>query len=101
MNIKKGDQVRVISGNDRGRFGKVIAVFPHTEKIAVESINVRKKHVRPRKQGQKGEMIQFPAPFSASRAMLVCSQCKKAIRIAYRIDNDKKVRICRKCGALL
>ena len=88
----------MIHGNDRGRTGKVLAAFPAEGRIVVEGMNVKKKHVRPRSTRQKGELVQIPAPFAVSRAMLVCPKCGKAARTGYRSENGRKVRICKKCG---
>lgn len=99
MKIKKDDQVKIISGNDRGKQGKVFLVFPKEGKIVVEGINMKKKHVRPRQQGKKGEMIRIPGPFPVSRAQIVCSKCGKPTRIGYKFENKIKLRVCKKCGA--
>lgn len=100
MKIRKGDIIKIISGNDKGKQGKVLSVFPHTGKIVVEKINMKKKHVRPRRQGQKGELVRIPAPFSASRAMLVCQKCGKPVRVGYgAVEQGGKTRACKKCGA--
>ena len=101
MNVKvrKGDQVKRISGNDKAKQSKVLAVLPHGGKIVVDGVNVRKKHVRPKRQGQKGELVRIPAPFPSSRAMLVCSKCGEAVRVGYKInDSGHKARVCKKCG---
>mgnify|MGYP001607556608 FL=1 len=89
----------MIHGNDRGRTGKVLAAFPAEGRIVVEGMNVKKKHVRPRSTRQKGELVQVPAPFAVSRAMLVCPKCGKATRSGERIEAGRKTRICKKCGA--
>lgn len=100
MKIRKGDNVKVISGNDRGKQGKIAAVLPKEGRIIVEGINMKKKHVRPRQQGKKGELVRIPAPFPVSRVMLVCSKCGKLARAGYKInDYGGKIRICKKCGA--
>ncbi len=99
MKIHKGDTVQIIAGNDRGKEARVLAVFPAEGRIVVEGVNVRKKHIRPRAAGQKGELVRFPAPFVSSRAMLVCSSCAKAGRVGYRLESGKKIRVCKKCGA--
>lgn len=102
MNIKKGDNIKIMSGNDKGKEGKVIAVFPAAEKIVVEGTNMRKKHVRARSQGKKGEMVRIPAAFPASRAMIVCSKCSKTTRVRSAVNEaGKKMRICRSCGSEL
>jgi len=98
MKIRKGDTIKIISGNDKGKTGKVLVVFPKDERIAVEGINLKKKHVRPRRQGQKGEVVLVPAPFAVSRAMIVCPKCTKAVRVAHRLNETAKVRVCKKCG---
>lgn len=100
MNIKKGDQVKIISGKDRGKTGAVIRVLPEDGKITVEGLNLYKKRVRPKAQGQKGEMVLVPRPLQASKTMIVCASCKKPTRVGYRfMDNGQKVRYCRKCHA--
>ena len=97
MYLKKGDKVKIISGNDRGKEGKILEVFPEDGRIMVDGVNIKKKHARPRRQGQKGERIEKPAPFEASRAMIVCGACGKATRIGIRLEGGKKVRECKKC----
>lgn len=99
MKIKKGDMVKIIGGNDRGKQGRVLAVLPGAGKIIVESIFVKKKHVRPRKQGQKGELVTIPSAFPASRAMLLCGRCSKPSRTGFRTSEGQKVRVCKRCGA--
>jgi large subunit ribosomal protein L24 len=98
MNLRKGDTVKIISGNDKGRTGKILAVFPKEGRIAAEGVNIKKKHVRPRKAGQKGELVQIPAPFSVSRAMLICPRCGKAVRVGSKNIEGRKIRACKKCG---
>lgn len=97
MRIKKGDQVLVISGKYRGKKGKVIRAFPKKEKIVVEGVNIVKKHIRPRRSGEKGQIVQMPAGFHVSNVKLICSHCKKATRVGYKIEDRKKYRICKKC----
>lgn len=98
MKVKKGDQIKIITGNDRGKTGKVLAVLPELGKLIVEGINIKKKHVRPRSQGKKGELVRIPAPVNMSNVMIFCSKCNKPARIGYKIDNANKIRICKKCG---
>jgi len=109
MKIKKNDNVMVISGKDRGKKGKVLKVFPKTNSVIVEGINIRKKHSRPKREGQKGQIIQIPFPINASNVMLICSFCNKPVRVGYKIFSakggsasareNKKTRICKKCGS--
>ena len=101
MKIKKGDNVLVIAGKDRGRKGKVIRALPKEEKIVVEGIHIQKKHVRARKAGEKGQVIDKPSAFSVSSVKIVCDKCGKAVRVGYKVEAGKKSRACKKCGAEL
>lgn len=98
MKIKTGDKIKIINGKDKGKTGKVLQVFPAKKLVSVEGRNLLIKHLRPRKQGEKGQRIEFPAPFSATNVMLVCPKCGKDVRVEYKIlENKKKARICKKC----
>lgn len=98
MKIKRGDKIKVLAGKDKGKTGKVLQVFTQRNKISVEGINLLFKNVRPRKQGESGQRIQFPAPFSVSNVALICPKCGKVTRLGYKIlENKKKIRICKKC----
>jgi len=100
MKIRKNDIVKIISGKDKGKTGKVLKAFPKENKILVEGLNLFKKHVKPKREGQKGEIILVPKPFSASKAMIICPTCQKPTRIGYQFEDDKKkrkFRICKKC----
>ena len=101
MKIKKGDNILVIAGKDRGRKGKVIRALPKEAKIIVEGMFMRKKHVKARKAGEKGQIIDIPAPFSVSSVKIVCDKCTKAVRVGYTFTEGKKVRTCKKCQAEL
>lgn len=98
MKIRKGDTVLIISGKDRGRRGKVLDVFPKEGRVVVEGMNIKKRHVRPKKSGEKGQIAETPTHFSASNVKLICSQCGKPTRVGYKITKGKKYRICKKCG---
>ena len=99
MKIRKGDNVKVLSGNDKGKTGEVLEVIPKTEKIVVKGINIRKKHVKPRKQGEEGGIIPVECAIHVSKVNVVCPKCGKATRIGYETEKDQKVRVCRKCNA--
>ncbi len=99
MKIKKGDTVKIIKGKDAGKTGKVLRVFPDINKLSVEGLNLFKKHVRPKKQGEKGEVVQVTRPLFVSNAMIVCPSCKKPTRVGSKKEGDKKFRLCRKCKA--
>ncbi|MDO8663628.1 MAG: 50S ribosomal protein L24 [Candidatus Wildermuthbacteria bacterium] len=98
MRIKKGDQVLIILGKDRGKKGKVLESFPEKRRVLVEGINMRKRHQKPRKQGEKGQIIELPTSLDVSDVKLVCSKCGKATRVGYKITEDKKNRVCKKCA---
>ncbi|MDD5144955.1 MAG: 50S ribosomal protein L24 [Candidatus Pacebacteria bacterium] len=101
MKVKKGDTVLIISGKDRGKKGKIIKALPQAGKILVEGINLKKKHQRPKKQGEKGQIVSMPGLIPSSNAMLVCPKCNKPSRIGYKISDKKKARFCKKCKEVL
>ena len=98
MKIKKNDTILIISGKDRGRKGKVIEAFPKQGRLLIEGINLRKKHVKPKKSGEKGQIVETPAPLNASDVKLICPKCGKAVRTGYKLEGEKKYRACKKCG---
>lgn len=98
MKVKKDDQVLIISGKDRGRKGKVIKAFPKQGKIIVDKMNIKKKHLRPKKQGEKGQVVEIPAPIDVSNVKIVCSKCGKTTRVGYKVEKERKYRVCKKCG---
>ena len=98
MKIKKGDTVQVLSGNDKGKKGEVLEVIPKDSKVVVKGVNVRKKHIKPRKQGDEGGIISVECAINSSKVNVVCPKCGKSTRVEYKIENDKKVRVCKKCG---
>ena len=98
MKIKKGDNVKVLSGNDKGKTGEVLEVIPKTQKIIVKGVNIRKKHVKPRKQGEEGGIIPVECSIHTCKVNIVCPKCGKATKIGYEVTDDAKVRVCRKCG---
>ena len=97
MKIKKNDNVIMLSGKDRGKTGKINLVLPESGKVVVEGLNLIKKHVRARKQGQKGQIISKERAVSVSSVALVCKSCGKPTRIGYKVTSESKVRICKKC----
>jgi large subunit ribosomal protein L24 len=97
MRIKKGDLIKKITGKDKGKEGKVIRTIPSEGRIVVEKMNMVKKHKKKRREGEKGQRIEAPAPFDVSNAMIVCPACGKTTRVSYAFVNKKKVRICKKC----
>ncbi|MFH1837969.1 MAG: 50S ribosomal protein L24 [Candidatus Kuenenbacteria bacterium] len=99
MKIKKGDKVKILTGKDVGKTGKILRIFLKKEKAVVEGLNLRIKHMRPKKEREKGQKIQFPSPINVSNVMLICPKCGKATRVCYKIlESKKKARMCKKCG---
>ena len=98
MKIKTGDNVLVIAGKDHGKKGKVIRTLPREAKVVVEGVNIRKKNVRAKKAGQKGQVVEIPSAFSVSNVKILCVKCGKATRVGYKIDGKTKSRVCKKCG---
>ena len=101
LHIKTGDTVVVLSGDDKGMKGEVIAVSPAEGKVLVKGVNVIHKHVKPRIQGETGGIIDAEGAIYASKVALYCSACDKGVRVKVQMDGDKKVRVCAKCGAKL
>ena len=101
MRIKKGDNVSVLSGNDKGKTGEVLEIHPKENKLVVKGVNIRKKHVKPRKAGEEGGIISVECAITASKVNVVCPKCGKATKVGYTMEDDKKVRVCKKCGAKL
>ncbi|MDO4539900.1 MAG: 50S ribosomal protein L24 [Syntrophomonadaceae bacterium] len=102
MNIKKGDTVQIMTGKDAGKKGKVIRAIPADKKIVIEGANRAKRHSRPTRALPQGGILQIEQPLDVSNVMLVCSKCKKPTRTGKKIlDNDQKVRVCKRCGEVL
>ena len=101
MKIKKGDTVCVLSGNDKGKKGEVLEVIPKTEKVIVKGVNIRKRHIKPKKQGEEGGIVAVECAIHCSKLAVVCPKCGKPTRVGYKVEKDEKVRICKKCGASL
>lgn len=100
MKIKKGDTVKIIAGKDKGKKGKVVRAIPTQKKVAIEGINVYKKHVRPRNENEKGQIVEVARPINISNVQLICPSCNQATRIGIkRGDNNKRERFCKKCNA--
>ena len=92
MKIHKNDKVIIIAGKDKGKAGKVLQVFPGRNRISVEGLNLLIKHMRPKRQNEKGQRIEFPAPLNVSNMMVVCPKCNKPARIGYKTVETKKSR---------
>lgn len=102
MRIKKGDNVMVITGKDAGKKGKVLRVIPKEGRLVVEGVNKIKKHQKPSRSIPQGGILKIEAPLNASNVMLICNKCNKPTRVGAKIlDNNEKVRVCKKCGEVI
>ena len=101
MKVKKNDTVLVITGKDAGKTAKVLVALPKDNKVVVDGVNVQKKHKKARTAQEVSSIVNQSGAIDASNVMVVCPACDKAVRVAYRVEGDKKVRICKKCGAIL
>ena len=101
MIIKKGDNVIVISGKDKGLEGKVVKAFPKECRIIVEGVNIRKRSQKPRQQGGKGQIVEFAAPIHVSNAMLIDPKTKKRTRVGMKIEGRVKKRVTKKSGTVI
>ncbi|MCL2857836.1 MAG: 50S ribosomal protein L24 [Oscillospiraceae bacterium] len=99
VHVRSGDTVKVLSGKDKGKQGKVIIVSPKEGKVIIEGLNIGKKHVKPRKMGKPGGIISVERPMYSCKVQLVCPKCGKATRIGHKILSDgTKQRQCKKAG---
>jgi len=107
MRIKKGDSVLVIAGDDRGKTGKVLKVFPDKNRAIVEGVNFIKRHSRQTRRAQKGGIIEKEAPVNVSNLLVFCSKCSSPTKVSFKVlqgetgEKPSKVRICRKCGEII
>lgn len=101
MKIKKGDTVLIVKGKDRGKVGKVIKALPKEKRVVIEGLNLVKKHIKPKKEGEKGKIIEIPRPISVSNVKLICPHCGKATKVGYQVQGEDKFRYCKKCKKLI
>jgi len=97
MKIKKGDKIRVMAGKDKGREGIVDKVYRKSERVLVQKINIYKKHIKKSEKMPQGGIVEVPRPIDVSKVMLVCPKCGKVARVGYKVEKNKKIRICKKC----
>ena len=99
MKVKKNDTVLVITGKDAGKTAKVLVALPKNNKVVVDGVNIQKKHKKARTAQDVSSIESKPGAIDASNVMVVCPTCQKAVRVAYKVEGDKKIRLCKKCGA--
>jgi len=97
MKIRKGDQVLVVKGKDKGKKGKVLRGFPKESKVLVEGVNIKKVHKKPRREGEKGQIVEIAFPIPVSNVKLICPKCAKPTKVGYKLERERKIRICKKC----
>ena len=102
LHVRKGDMVAVIAGRDKGKTGKVLRVFPQKERVIVEGINFVKKHIKRRRQGDQGGILEKEASLNVSNVSVICKRCSQSVRISIDVLSDgSKVRYCKKCKEVL
>ena len=99
--IKQNDNVEVLAGKDKGKRGSVVRIIPKKDKVIVSGVNIVKKAMKRRSQQDQGGIVEVEAPLHISNVGIVCKKCGRPVKIGYKIDGDKKVRVCRKCGETL
>ena len=99
LNVKKNDTVVVITGKDAGKKGKVLEVNAKANRVVVEGVNIVSRHTKARKAQEKSQIVKREAAIDVSNVMIICPKCGKATRVGHKIEGDKKVRICKHCGA--
>lgn len=100
--IKKDDKVKVVTGKDKGKIGKVLKVYHKKQRVMVENVNMVKRHTRPSAQNRQGGIVEGEAPIHWSNVMVMCGKCVAATRVRYQsLEDGKKVRACQKCGESL
>lgn len=101
MKIKTGDTVLITAGDDKSRTGKVIKVFPKERKVLIEGINIQKRHKRPKKEGEKGQIVEKSGAIALSNVNLICPKCNKPTRLGIKKEGKKRLRVCKNCGQTL
>ena len=99
--IRKDDTVQVLAGKDKGNRGTVVRVLTNKDAVIVSGVNIVKKAMKKRSQQDQGGIAEIEAPLNISNVGIVCKKCGRPVKIGYKIDGDKKVRVCRKCGDIL
>ncbi|HBJ9019932.1 TPA: 50S ribosomal protein L24 [Listeria monocytogenes] len=101
MHVKKGDKVKVITGKDKGKSGKVLAAFPKKDRVLIEGINMVKKHTKPSNINPQGGILNVEAPIHVSNVMLIDPKTGEPTRVGYEVKGDEKVRVAKKSGEVI
>lgn len=101
LNVKKGDTVKILSGKEKGKSGKVLEVIPQDNRLVVEGLNIHVRFSRPKKRGEKGQRLELPGAMNISKIMLICPSCGKPTRVAREVTETGILRKCKKCGKVI
>ena len=101
LNVRKGDNVKVLAGKNKGKTGKVLATDPKTGKVLVEGVNMATRHLKPRSANDQGGKKTVEAPIDVSNVQIICPSCNEHVRVRHQVADGKTVRVCAKCGASL
>src|SRR4051794_24385249 len=96
--IRKGDMVQIIAGREKGKTGKIVRVMPDANRVVVEKLNMIKRNTKPTQKSPQGGIIEKEAPLNYSNVLLLCPKCNCGVRTGRKLEGDKKLRICKKCG---
>jgi large subunit ribosomal protein L24 len=100
--VRKNDTVQVLAGREKGKQGKVMRVLPKEKRVVIEGVNIRKRHTKPRRQGEQAGIVEFPAPLYVSNVAVLCAKCGRPARVGFRFLADKtKVRYCKRCDEVI
>jgi len=102
VRLKKGDNVLVISGEDKGKKGKIVKIFPKENRVIIEGMNLLKKHMKPTQKSPQGGIVRQEGPVQISNVRLICNKCDKPTSVKHGLTKEqKKVRVCKKCGEIM
>ncbi len=101
LNVRKGDNVKVLTGKDKGKTGKVLAADPKSGRVLVEGVNIAAHHRKARGAGQQSTIAKVEAPIDSSNVQIICPSCGKNVRVRHQVVEGKNARVCAKCGASL
>lgn len=101
MKLKKGDEVIITAGKDKGKKGKIEKFFPKSDKVFLPGLNIYKRHMKKRDENNPGGIIEFSRPLPVANVSLICPKCNKETRVGFKVINKEKIRVCKKCQSKL
>ncbi|MEK7096889.1 MAG: 50S ribosomal protein L24 [Patescibacteria group bacterium] len=99
MKIKKGDKIKITVGKDKGKTGVVEKVYKNSDKVLATGLNLYKRHVKKNEKMPQGGIVEIPRPMNVSKLGVICPKCAKITRIGFKVEKNKKIRICKKCDS--